>query len=207
MSALSPTCTFFSIFLLPLSLHMILFFFLSWYAFLLFPTIFLPQNFHSHLILSFAYLLYFQPGSTAAYLSSSAVLLHPARLAREGKSSTFLGLLAAFFYCHGQHKHLLFTTWFIYKLSLLTFCLHLFPSEGGWQGILIFKRVVFCFIYLFILLIAHLSACLLSHQRLHVVIIQYSATMMWIENSPSGQLCITPTFFFFSSWVDLPHRN
>lgn len=39
-------------------------------------------------------------------------------------------------YCHGQHKHLLFTEWFIYELSLLTFSLHPFPRQGRMAGLI-----------------------------------------------------------------------
>ena len=56
--------------------------------------------------------------------------------AAESKSSPFPRLTCSLVYCRGQHKHLLFTVWFIYELSLLTFCLHPFPRVGRMPGLI-----------------------------------------------------------------------
>ena len=78
--------------------------------------------------------IHYQPLLMHIYCLQRARLIQHA--AAESKSSPFPRLTCSLVYCRGQHKHLLFTVWFIYELSLLTFCLHPFPRVGRMPGLI-----------------------------------------------------------------------
>lgn len=78
--------------------------------------------------------IHYQPLVMHIYCLQRARLIQHA--AAESKSSPFPRLTCSLVYCRGQHKHLLFTVWFIYELSLLTFCLHPFPRVGRMPGLI-----------------------------------------------------------------------